>query len=220
MTDEFDPGEALSVFLTPAWQVPLWDLTYHDAVIITTHWHVPNNKFLYCWDIYDLFAIIRGQTPLLNLVYNGDPGKAGGPVNSLTDARDGKVWNKKMTNPNVAERVGQMFRNVCEWNGKVGYLEMINHKILKDDFTVQASEFSNDGGKSGCGVIVNFGTYDGKYSMTGPDWSGEIRGQKLTVPSNSFKTYQWKSAGNGERRGAQDGAPQNPPANAPGSGKQ
>lgn len=192
MMDEFDPGENLPALLTTGWQVPLWDLTFHDAVIVTPHWHVPNNKFLYCWDIYDLFAIVRGQAPLLNLAYNGDPGTIGGPVNSLTDVRDGTVWDKRMTNPNVAKRVGQTFRNVCEWNGKVGYLEMTNHRILKDDFTVQASEFSDDGGKSGFGVVVNFGAFDGKQSMVGPTWSGAMRGQNLTVPANDFKTYTWR----------------------------
>lgn len=191
MMNQFDPGENLKNLLTTGWQVPLWDLTFHDAVIVTPHWHVPNNKFLYCWDTYDLFSIIRGQAPLLNLAYDAAPGTVGGPVNRLTDARDGKSWDKRMTNPNVAARVGQMFHNVCEWNRQVGYLEMINHRLLKDDFTVQASEFSDDGGKTGHGVVVNFGTYDGKYSMTGPVWSGEIRGQKLSVPANSFTTYQW-----------------------------
>lgn len=192
MMDEFDPGENLKYLLTTGWQVPLWDLTFHDAVIVTPHWHVPNNKFVYGWDTYDLFAIIRGQAPLLNLAYDAAPGTVGGPVNRLTDARDGRVWDKRMTNPNVAARVGQMFRNVCDWHSQVGYLEMINHRILRDDFTVQVSEFSDDGGITGRGVVVNFGTFDGKYSMTGPDWSGEVRGQKLTVRANSFEAYRWK----------------------------
>ena len=42
------PG--LSSLLTVGWQVPLWDLVFHDALIVVPHWHAPNNKYVYAWD--------------------------------------------------------------------------------------------------------------------------------------------------------------------------
>ena len=53
------------------------------------------------------------------------------------------------------------------------------------------SEFSDDDGISGSGIVVNFGTYDGAFSVTGTPWSGTQRETELTVPVADYRTYTW-----------------------------
>lgn len=189
--DEVDPGDKLALILNPGFQVPLWDLVYHEDAISVQHWHLAHDKLLYCWDFADQMALLRGQSPLLNLVYAGSPGEHGRAIASATDAETGKRWDTRWTNPNVADHVRQTYRRVCQWEGQVAEMEMIDHRILAPDFSVQLSEFSEDGGRTGRGVVVNLGHFDGHHRMTGPTWSGEIRGQSLTAPVNGSAEYRW-----------------------------
>lgn len=196
LTDVKDPGSNLASVLNTGYQVPLWELVYHDALLSVQHWHLAHNKLLYCWDFADLSAMIRGQAPILHLVYNGEVGTVGRVIAGATDAATGKFWDTKWTNPNVPSRVMQTYNTVCAWQGIVGELPMINHQILStdsaSDYLVQNSEFSDDGGASGYGIVVNVGSYPGTgYAMTGPTWSGTIRGNSLTVPVGGYATYSW-----------------------------
>jgi hypothetical protein len=191
MVDVQDIGDRLNTELTTGFQVPLWELVYHDAVISVQHWHLVHNKLLYCWDLADQFALIRGQSPILNLVYAGEKGSVGREIQGATDVRDGKVWDSRWTTPHVAARVLQTYNTVSRWQAKVAYLEMINHRLLTGDFAVQLTEFSADGGRTGRGIVVNFGTFDGARSMAGPAWSGTVRGQALTVPVGSSAEFEW-----------------------------
>ncbi|MGC4111426.1 MAG: chitobiase/beta-hexosaminidase C-terminal domain-containing protein [Nocardioides sp.] len=196
LTDVTDPGTSLSSVLTTGFQVPLWELVYHDALLSTQHWHLAHNKLLYCWDFADLSALIRGQAPMLHLAYNGDVGSVGRVMAAATDTDTGKLWDIKWTNPNVAARILQTYQTVCAWQGTVGALPMTSHQILSADasnnYLVQNSEFSADNGASGYGIVVNFGSYPGSgHVMTGATWSGTIRGNSLSVPVNSYATYTW-----------------------------
>jgi len=199
MVDVKDPGVANEPgLLSSGYQVPLFDLVYHDTIISTQHWHTTHNKLLYAWDLSDRNALIRGQAPILNLVYNGDVGTIGRVIGSATDALTGLSWNTKWTNPNVPARVMQTYDTVCAWHEIVGALPMFDHKILTSDgsnnYIVQNSEFSDDDGASGHGIVVNFGTYDGNHGMTsGSTWNGTIRGNSLSVPVGSHATYSWSS---------------------------
>lgn len=190
MVDVQDLGENRGTVLDTGFQVPLWELVYHDALISVQHWHMVHNKLVDCWDFADEFALIRGQSPILNLVYAGDRGRVGREIQGVADA-DGKVWDTRWTNPNVVGHVLKTFNSVSRWQGRVAYLEMTDHRLLVDDFSVQASEFSADGGKSGRGIVVNFGKFDGDHAMTGPAWTGDVRGKQLTVPVNGFAEYSW-----------------------------
>lgn len=191
MTDVKDPGAATSAVLDLGWRVPLFDLVYHDCVLATVHWHRPHNKFLYAWTLNDQFALLRGQAPLLNLVYAGAPGSIGRAITGAVDVRDGTFWDTRWTTQVVRERVVQTFNTVCAWHRAIGMMEMTDSRVLRNDFSVQMSEFSGDGGASGRGIVVNFGTYDGAQSMTGAPWSGTIREQALTVPVGGYATYEW-----------------------------
>jgi hypothetical protein len=189
--DVQDGGGNLSALLTTGFQVPLWELVFHDALVSVQHWHIGHNKLLYAWDLADQFAMIRGQSPILHLVYAGEKGRVGRDIEGAVDARDGKVWDTRWTTPHVARHVVATYNNVSKWEKQVAYLEMTDHRVLADDYSVQASEFSGDGGKTGKGIVVNFGHFDGARAMAGPAWSGEIRGQKLVVPANGFVEYSW-----------------------------
>lgn len=190
MVDVQDVGAQLATHLSTGFQIPLWELVYHDAVVSVQHWHMPHNKLLYCWDLADQFALIRGQSPILNLVYNGEPGTVGRPIEGVKDAA-GRFWDTRWTNPLVAAHVARTYETVSKWEEQVGYLEMTEHRLLVPDFSVQVSEFSGDGGTTGHGIVVNFGHFDGAHRMTGPDWKGEIRGHALTVPVGGFAEYAW-----------------------------
>ncbi len=190
MTDVQDLGENLRTVLDTGFQVPLWELVYHDALLSVQHWHLVHNKLLYCWDLADQFALIRGQAPILNLVYAGEKGSVGREVEGAKDA-DGRLWDTRWTNPLVAKHVAATYQSVCKWHGQIGYLEMTNHQVLADDFSVQLSEFSADGGKTGRGIIVNFGHFDGAHAMTGPAWSGEVRGKTVRVAFGDSAIYTW-----------------------------
>lgn len=199
MVDVKDPGLTNEPnILSSGYQVPLFELIYHDTILNTQHWHTTHNKLLYVWDLSDRNALIRGQAPIFNLVYNGDIGTIGRVIGSATDALTGITWDMRWTNPNVQSRVMQTYNNVCTWHEIVGDLPMFDHKILTSDasnnYIVQNSEFSDDDGASGHGIVVNFGTYDGNHGMTnGSTWTGTIRGNNLSVPVGGFATYSWSS---------------------------
>ncbi len=134
--------------LNSGYQVPLFDLVYHDTILSTQHWHTTHNKLLYVWDLSDRNAMIRGQAPILNLVYNGDVGTVGRVIGSATDALTGISWNTKWTNPDVPARVMQTYNTVCAWHEIVGDLPMFDHKILTSDAA------NNVTGLGGCGVAA------------------------------------------------------------------
>lgn len=180
----------LGPLLSHGWQVPLWDLVFHDCMVNTTHWSRPHNKFLYAWDHADRWALLRGQPPLLNLTYNGTQGTSSRTPNTLTD-NAGTQWSSRWSV--MSARFTQTFNTVSAWHGQVGYLEMLNHGWLTTDRSVQMSEFSGDTGASGHGIVVNFGNYDGAFGVTGTTWTGTQRGQSLTVPVGEYRTYAWSA---------------------------
>jgi hypothetical protein len=192
MADVVDPTtldtNKLAPLLSHGWQAPLWDLVFHDCMVNTVHWSRPHNKFLYAWDHADLWAMLRGQAPLLNLTRSGVQGAASRAPNTVTDVF-GNPWSSRWTT--MSNRFVQTFTNVCAWHERVGWLEMIDHRRLTADASVQMSEFSADGGASGRGIVVNFGVFDGAYAVTNATWSGTVRGKTLSVPAGRFQTYAW-----------------------------
>lgn len=195
MVDPVNPATLTTNKLGPllfhGWQVPLWDLVFHDCMVNTTHWSRPHNKFLYAWDHADRWALLRGQAPLLNLTYNGARGTSSRTPATLTD-NAGTQWSSSWSV--MSARFTQTFNTVSAWHAQVGYLEMINHGWLTTDRSVQMSEFSGDAGASGRGIVVNFGNYDGASGVTGTTWTGTLRGQSITVPVGDYRTYTWTSA--------------------------
>lgn len=191
MVDVVEPTSTqLAALMSDGYQVPLWDLVFHDCVVTTVHWHRPHNKYVYLWDHQDRWAMLRGQAPLMNLTYAGAQGLASRVPNAITDAQ-GSTWTSRLT-ANVA-RVAQTYNTVCAWHQQIGKMEMISHARLAADRSVQMSEFSNDGGISGKGIVVNFGTHDGGSGITGSSWTGTLRGKALTVPVAAYQTYSWSA---------------------------
>lgn len=186
----------LGSLLSDGYQAPLWDLVYHDCVLSTLHWERAQNKFVYAWDHADLAAMLRGQTALLNLTYRGAQGSVpDSPPAIITDA-GGNRWSMRWADTSdpsgfVRNRVLQTYNTVCRWHETVGMLEMIDHRRLTNDRTVQLAEFSADGGATGHGIIVNFGNYDGAFGKSGNTWTGSHRGKTFSVPVNGYATYDW-----------------------------
>ncbi|MBI3987725.1 MAG: hypothetical protein HY343_12435, partial [Lentisphaerae bacterium] len=192
IVDVADPtsisNTTLGLLLSDGCQAPLWDLVFHDCIVSTVHWGRSHNKYLYAWDHNDLWAMLRGQAPHLNMVEAGVQGSAGRIPNTLTNAFD-EVWSTRWTV--MSNRYIQTFTSVCPWQAKVMYMEMTDHQWLKPDRSVQLTEFSGDGGWSGHGIVVNFGLYDGAYGVTNETWTGTVRNAALSVPVKGYRTYSW-----------------------------
>jgi hypothetical protein len=187
----------LASLLSDGYQVPLWDLVYHDCVLSTLHWERAQNKFVYGWDHADLAAMIRGQTALLSLVYQAAQGSVGDSLPAIVTDADGNRWSTRWLDSGdstnfVRNRVLQTYNTVCAWHREVGLLEMTTHRWLTADRSVQLAEFSPDGGASGQGIVVNFGNFDGDRRVTGSTWTGSPRaGVTVAVPVNGQQTYTW-----------------------------
>jgi transposase len=126
------------------YSVALWDLVCHDCVVNTTPWHRPHNKYPYGWDHQDRAALRRGQTPLLNMSYDGVQGLASRKPNTLADSA-GTLQSTTISRDHYI----QTHNSVCKWHGQIGAMEMIDHARLSAGRGVQMSKFSNDGGASG-----------------------------------------------------------------------
>jgi len=189
MTDVVEPTTTqLAALLSDGYQAPLWDLVFHDCLVTTVHWHRPHNKYVHLWDHQDRWALLRGQAPLLNLTYAGVQGLASRSPNTITDT-GGNVWTSRLTSN--AARVAQTYNTVCTWHQQIGKMEMLSHARLTADRSVQMTEFSNDNGASGQGIVVNFGLHDGATGIAGSTWTGLLRGQSVTVPLGGYQTYSW-----------------------------
>jgi hypothetical protein len=204
-------GAEMNALMLDGYQAPLWDLVYHDCVLSTLHWERAQNHFLYVWDKADLSAILRGQTALLNLVYQGTGTSPTADAPAYVTDNIGLKWSTRwldtVNDPGnrVKNRVLQTITNVAGWHAQVGLLEMTDHQWLTTDRTVQKAEFSANGGVSGYGVVVNFGTYNYANNKYGPasnstSWTGSphagVAPITVSYPSATepgFVKYSWSN---------------------------
>lgn len=108
-------------------RVPLWDLVFHDSVVPAWRWeHTPDryNEAKW-WDKHDLLQLISGSMPIFMV----DPSHL----------------------ETYGDRIVQSYKTCAEWNAKTGWDELVDHRALTPDRSVQESRFS-----SGWSVIVNF----------------------------------------------------------------
>jgi len=113
-------------------RVPLYELVYHDAVVTSWRWEDGNHHTPEIWWKKDLFNILYGTAPLWNL--------------------DRNRWEEyKYT-------FIESYKNVVPALNQVARDEMVSHRFVSSDRTVQETVFS-----SGKKVIVNFGESDFKY---------------------------------------------------------
>lgn len=108
------------------YRLPLWELVYHDCVVAQWYWGDYNNKLPALWDKRNLFNILYGTPPMF--MFNH------------------KIWEENK------ERFVQSYKNICPIVRDVGYAEMIEHRFLTPNRSVQQTVFSND-----VTITVNFG---------------------------------------------------------------
>jgi hypothetical protein len=114
------------------YRLPLWELVYHDCIVSHWYWGDYNNKLPALWDKRDLFNILYGTPPMFMFT--------------------SEIWE------NNKDRFIKSYQDVCPLARTNGYSEMIDHRFLLPDRSVQQSAFSN-----GIKVVVNFG--DKPYTL-------------------------------------------------------
>jgi hypothetical protein len=130
-----DVPERLAKFQTgPYYRLPLWELVYHDCVVAQWYWGDYNNKLPKVWDRRDLFNALYGTPPMF--MFNA------------------ASWRAQR------ERFVESYRTATPVARATGYSEMLSHRWLTADHTVQESCFAN-----GVTVTVNFG--ERPYTLPG-----------------------------------------------------
>lgn len=118
----------LAVELNERVRVPLWDLVFHDSVVSTWRWNFtpdrypPDPKW---WNKHDLLLMITGDMPIF-------------------------LVNREHLTTN-GDRIARTYQTCSEWNAKIGWDELVDHRALTPDRAVQESRFS-----SGLAITVNF----------------------------------------------------------------
>jgi hypothetical protein len=114
------------------YRLPLWELVYHDCVVAQWYWGDYNNKLPSLWDRRDLWNALYGTPPM----YMFTP----------------KIWNDNR------DRFIQSYKASTPVARATGYAEMLSHRWLSEDHSVQETQFAN-----GVKVTVNFG--DKPYTL-------------------------------------------------------
>ncbi len=125
----FAPPESYSTaVLDERIRFPLWQLVFHDAVIITNRWTFTANRYTdeKIWDKEDLINLLHGQMPTFML------SRANFDANTAHFVR-------------TAQSVGR-------WNARIGYEELTDFRWLTSDGSVQQATYD-----SGANIVVNFG---------------------------------------------------------------
>jgi hypothetical protein len=99
------------------YRLPLWELVYHDCVVVQWYWGDYNNKLPALWDKRDLFNLLYGTPPMF--MFNRD------------------FWQQHK------ERFAQSYKDICPAVRAVGYAEMTDHRFLTPDRDVQQTQFAN-----------------------------------------------------------------------------
>ena len=108
------------------YRLPLWELVYHDCVVAQWYWGDYNNKLPALWTQRDLFNVLYGTPPMFMF--------------------DRQLWEQNKA------RFVQSYERICPFVRKAGYSEMLDHRFLRPDRSVQQTVFANH-----MVVTVNFG---------------------------------------------------------------
>ncbi len=128
-----DVPERVAKFQTGHYyRLPLWELVYHDCVVAQWYWGDYNNKLPAVWDRRDLFNALYGTPPMF-------------------------MFRREQWEQN-RDRFVRSYRTATPVARATGYSEMLSHRWLTEDHTVQQTEFAG-----GVTVTVNFG--DQPYTM-------------------------------------------------------
>jgi hypothetical protein len=118
------------------YRLPLWELVYHDCVVAQWYWGDYNNKLPAVWRRRDLLNALYGTPPMF-------------------------MFNRAIWRAN-RDRFVESYRAATPVAHATAYSEMVSHRWLTADHSVQETEFAN-----GVIVTVNFG--DSSFAM--PDGS-------------------------------------------------
>jgi hypothetical protein len=110
----------------PYYRLPLWELVYHDCVVAQWYWGDYNNKLPAVWDRRDLYNALYGTPPMFMFTR--------------------RLWEANR------DRFVKSYKTVCPIARQAGYSEMLSHRWLTADHTVQQTKFAN-----GVTVTVNLG---------------------------------------------------------------
>lgn len=125
----FTPPDSFSTaVLDERIRFPLWQLVFHDAVVITNRWTFTANRYTdeRIWAKEDLVNLLHGQMPTF-----------------MVDAANFRA---------NAAHFARTAQTVGRWNAEIGYEEMTDFRWLSDDGSLQETTYA-----SGRSVVVNFG---------------------------------------------------------------
>jgi hypothetical protein len=120
------PENVLKYQVGHAFRLPLWELVFHDCTVSQWYWGDYNNKLPAIWRKRDLFNILYGTGPMFMFTRG--------------------LWRENR------EQFIRSYRDICPTIREYGYAEMVDHRFLTEDRSVQQTVFS-----SGQVVTVNFG---------------------------------------------------------------
>jgi hypothetical protein len=103
-------------------RIPLWQLVFNDCISSTWYWGDSNDWF------YQVNPNISDQKDLLNILYGSMP--------LLWANEKGYGWDKNRS------RFLQTLRNVCYFQERVAFSELLTHEFLNDDHTLQHAKFA------------------------------------------------------------------------------
>lgn len=138
-------------------RIPLWQLVFNDAVSSTWYWGDASGWFYEIdpniSDLKDNYNILYGTMPLM-----------------WADQR-GYGWNRNRS------RFIQTIRNVCNFQERVAFSELLNHQILNENSTLQYSKFKN-----GAEAYVSFSNQPISYKIGEKRVTLAPRGFYVTAP--------------------------------------
>jgi hypothetical protein len=127
LTSYKKPHKEFLLFQTgPFYRIPLFQLVYHDCAVSFWYWGDSSNRIPEVWDDRDLFNMLYGTGPLYIM--------------------DTQRWKKDK------KRFIESYTHATAVSRRTGYDEMLTHRFLTPDHTVQYSSFAD-----GTSVWVNFG---------------------------------------------------------------
>ena len=136
-------------------RLPLWELVFHDCVCNEYYWGDYNNKMPRLWYRKDVFNMLYGTMPMLMFDRN------------LWNARKGTFMRSYRTCEPVARATG--------------FSEMVDHRFLAGDRSVQETEFSD-----GTMVTVNFSS---KPFRCGDGYEIPAYEYRVRIPSRAEGCY-------------------------------
>jgi hypothetical protein len=103
-------------------RIPLWQLVFNDCVSSTWYWGDSNDWFT------DVTPVVGEQKDLMNILY--------GTMPLLWADNKGYGWERNRS------RFLQTLRNVCQFQERVAFSELLTHRFLRSDHTLQHTTFA------------------------------------------------------------------------------